>query len=162
MKKLIVLFLFVSLAFAGKSQGLLKTVVPFPTQKENNRRVSLGEVPITHKIVFRLDATMAVKEVNINKVTKESIITDVSFIGPAVGFQSYVPTSATDGTPVNNYGASLGLALGRTVYQPNLAELKTVLAINIWQYFKFGGTYTLNPPTDIRHLGYFVGGGITF
>ena len=162
MKKLITLILFASLTFALNAQGLLKTVPLFPTKVENEKRVSLGEVPITHKILFRLDATMAVKEVNINKVTKESIVTDVSFIGPAVGFQSYIPTSATDGTPVNNYGASLGIALGRTIYQPNLAEFKTVLAINIWQYFRFGGTYTLNPPTDIRHLGYFVGGGITF
>jgi hypothetical protein len=162
MKKLIILVLLASLTFAGFSQGLLKPVALFPTKAENNYRVSLGEAPITHKIVVRLDATIVVAEVNYNKVTKAYLPTAFSAIGPAIGFQSYIPTSATDPTPINNYGASLGLALGKTIYNPNLAEAKAVLAINIWQYFKFGGTYTFNPPTDIAKLGFFFGGGITF
>jgi len=162
MKKLIILVLLASLTFAGFSQGLLKTVPLFPTKAENDRLMLLGVTPITHKIVVRLDATIVVAEVNQNKVTKAWSPTPLSAIGPAIGFQSYIPTSATDPTPINNYGASLGLALGKTIYNPNLAEAKAVLAINIWQYFKFGGTYTFNPPTDIAKLGFFFGGGITF
>jgi len=162
MKKLITLILFASLTFALNAQGLLKTVPLFPTKTENDKLISLGVTPITHKIVVRLDATIVVAEVNYNKAAKVYLPTPFSAIGPAIGFQSYIPTSTTDGTPINNYGASLGLALGKTIYDPNLAEAKAVLAINIWQYFKFGGTYTFNPPTDIAKLGFFFGGGITF
>lgn len=170
MKKLIVLILFASLTLAGFSQGLFKPVDLFATKAENkyielpypSLYYKVGEIPITHKIVVRLDATIVVAEVNYNKVTKSWSPTPLSAIGPAIGFQSYIPTSATDPTPVNNYGASLGLALGKTVYDPQLAEAKIVLAINIWQYFKFGGTYTFNPPTDIAALGVWFGGGITF
>lgn len=170
MKKLIVLLIFACFTFTGFSQGLFKPVAPFATKAENkyielpypSLYYKVGEIPITHKIVVRLDATIVIAEVNYNKVDKIWSPTPFSAIGPAIGFQSYIPTSAIDPTPVNNYGASLGLALGKSVYDPQLAEAKAVLAINIWQYFKFGGTYTFNPPTDIAKLGFFFGGGITF
>jgi len=162
MKKLIVILFIACFTLAGFSQGLFKTVPLFPTQKENAYKVLLGEEPITHKILVRLDATIVFAEVNQNKITKAWSPTPFSAIGPAIGFHSYVPKSVIDPTPVENYGASLGLALGKTIYNPQLAEAKVVLAINVWEYFKFGGTYTFNPPTDIAKLGFFFGGGITF
>lgn len=162
MKKLIVFFLFVTITVTMFSQGLFKPVALFPTRVENNYKVSIGDLPITHKVVVRLDATIVVIEVTQNKVTKLWSPTPLSAIGPAIGIFNYIPTSTTDPTPKVNWGASIGLALGQTIYDPQLAEAKAVLAINIWQYFKFGGIYTFNSPTDIRHLGYFIGGGITF
>jgi hypothetical protein len=162
MKKLIIIFLLVSLTFVVSAQGLFKPVSLFPTKEENNYRVSLGDLPITHKFAVRFDASIVIAEINYNKITKAFVPTSFSAIGPAIGIQSYVPTSATDPTPLNNYGASFGLALGKTIYDPQFAEMKAVLAVNIWQYFKFGGTYTFNPPTDIAKLGFFIGGGITF
>jgi hypothetical protein len=172
MKKRIVFMVLIAFCLTGFSQvkqGLFRTVNQDMFMKRTISDINTPnpKVTTTYTInpvswIVRLDATMAVKEINYNKVTGESKITEASFIGPAIGFQHFVPTSTTDGTPYNNYGASLGLALGKTIFQPNLAEAKAVLAFNLFQYFKFGGTYTFNPPTDIRHLGYFIGGGITF
>ncbi|MBK5202094.1 MAG: hypothetical protein JJE45_00030 [Prolixibacteraceae bacterium] len=161
MKKLIVLFLFVSLAFAGSAQ-IFKPVASFSTKAENNYKVSIGEIPITQKWEWRFDATQAFAEINRNTVTKELITTAVSFIGPAIGYQHFVQKSLLDPTPVNNYGISMGVALGETIYNPELAKLKFTLAGNLWQYFKVGGTFTPNPLPDMGKWGFFFGGGITF
>jgi hypothetical protein len=172
MKKLTtILFLstFALTASAQVKQGLFRPVNQdmFLTRTisvNKNNSFELKDTPVVNptSFVFRFDATIVVEEVTINKVTKDLIVTPFSAVGPAIGIQHYVQKSSTDGTPVNNYGASIGLAIGKTVYEPNLAEAKVILALNIWQYFKFGGTYTFNPPTDIGHIGFFFGGGITF
>ena len=170
MKKLIVLILLASFTLAGFSQGLFKQVAPFATKAENkyielpypSLYYKVGEIPITQKLEWRFDATQAFADINRNTVTKELITTAVSFIGPAIGYQHFVPKSVLDPTPVNNYGISAGIALGETIYNPELTKLKFTLAANIWQYFKFGGTYTPNPLPDLSKFGFFFGGGITF
>ena len=162
MKKLIVLFLLVSLTFAGKSQGLFKPVPLFTTQVENNHKVSLGEVPVTQKWVWRFDASIAIVELNYNKDTKQFISNSFSAVGPAIGYQHFVPTSAVDPTPFNNYGASFAFLLGENIYNPELAKIKLALVANIMQYFKLGVTYTPKPVVNLSPFGFFFGGGITF
>jgi hypothetical protein len=162
MKKLIVMFFLASIVLVVNAQNLFKPVTLFPTQSEKVKLVKVGELVPTHKLLWRFDATMIIAEVNRNKVTKEWASTSFSAVGPAIGIQNYIPKSEIDPTPINNYGASIGLAIGKTIYDPQFAEAKIVLAVNIWQYFKFGSTYTFNPPTDIAKLGFFFGGGITF
>jgi hypothetical protein len=105
---------------------------------------------------------MLVVEVNRIKVTKEWSSSSFSAIGPAIGYQKFIPKSDLDPTPVNVYGVSLGVALGSTVYNPQLAEAKALLAVNLWEYFRFGITYSVNPVPDMAKVGVFFGGGITF
>lgn len=162
MKKLIIMFFLASVMLVMNAQGLFKPVASFPTVNGKTSFVKAGVASANNKIIVRLGATILIEEVTRNKVTKEWSATSFSAVGLAIGAHNYIPTSETDPTPKVNYGASLGFALGKTIYDPNLAEAKAVLAINIWEYFKFGGTYTFNPPTDIAKLGFFFGGGITF
>ena len=158
MKKLMIMFLFASIMLATYAQSPFKPVSLFPDSK----LLKAGEEAIGNKWAWRFDATILISEITRNTVTKEWASTSFSAIGPAIGLQNYVPKSDVDPTPVNVYGISLGVALGQTVYDPQLAQAKVVLAVNLWEYFKFGRTYTLNPPQDIAKLGLFFGGGITF
>jgi hypothetical protein len=162
MKKLIVLLFFASLTFAVSAQGLFKPVTLFPTQVENNRKLSVGEVPLTQKWVWRFDASIAIVELNYNKDSKQFVSNTFSAIGPAIGYQHFVPTSSTDPAPFNNYGFSAAVLLGKNIYDPNLASIKVAVVANIMQYFKFGLTYTPNPSQYISPFGGFFGGGITF
>ena len=162
MKKIIVLLLFVSIVFTVNSQGLFKPVSLFPSSAENAKLLKAGEAPITNKWAWRFDATQVFAEVNRNTLTKESFTTAFSAIGPAIGYQHFVPTSALDPTPLNNYGVSLGIAVGESIFNPELTKLKLTLAGNLWEYFKFGLTYTPKPLQDIHPIGYFFGGGVTF
>lgn len=158
MKKLFVMFFLVSISLAMASQSPFKPVSSFPDKK----LLKLGETPVTHKWLWRFDATMVIAEVNRNIVTKEWIQTSFSAVGPSIGYQKFVPKSDIDPTPVNVYGIAAGVALGASIYDPQLAQAKVILAGNLWEYFKFGLTYSINPPTDIAKVGFFAGGGITF
>lgn len=149
------LFLIIPLAINAQ---IFRPVTAFP----DPNLLRAGETAVTHKWEWRIGATMAIAEVNQNKVTKEWSQTSFSAVGPAFGYHDYIPTSETDPTPKVRYGASLGVAIGKTIYDPQLAEAKFILAINLWEYLKAGFTYTLNPPTDIAKGGFFIGGGVTF
>jgi len=170
MKKLITLLLFVALTVTGFSQGLFKPVALFATKAENkyielpypSLYYKVGEIPITQKWVWRFDATLAIVELNYNKDTKQFVSTAFSAVGPAIGYQHFVPTSATDPTPFNNYGVSAAFLLGENIYNPELAKIKLALVANVMQYFKFGLTYTPKPIVNLSPLGFFFGGGITF
>jgi len=170
MKKILILVAMLTITLTSYSQESLRsfhpfrTVEPFPVIDQGQGR-SMVYSDVTEKPfkwAWRFDATMAVQEVTRNTITKEWTTTTFSAIGPAIGVQKLIPRSKTDPTPVNVFGASLGLALGRNILEPNVAELKGILALSIWEYLKLGGTYTANPPPDIGKLGFFVGGGITF
>lgn len=162
MKKLITFFLFASLTLAVSAQGLFKPVSLFPTQAENRYRVSIGDIPVTQKWVWRFDATITIVELNYNKDSKQFISTAFSAVGPAIGYQHFVPTSAVDPTPFNNFGVSAAFLLGENIYNPELAKIKLALVANVMQYFKFGLTYTPKPVFYLSPLGFFFGGGITF
>lgn len=162
MKKLIVILILSCFTFTGFSQGLFKPVTLFSTQVENDRKVRLGEIPVTQKWVWRFDASIAIVELNYNKDTKQFISTAFSAVGPAIGYQHFVPTSAVDPTPFNNYGISAAFLLGENIYNPELAKIKLALVANVMQYFRFGVTYTPKPLFYLSPVGFFFGGGITF
>jgi hypothetical protein len=162
MKKIFVFLIFACFALVLTAQNPFKPVSLFPTQEETDNLISLGLEPITGKWALRFDATQVFAEVNRNAVTKELVTTAFSGIGPAIGYQHFIPTSATDPTPKNNYGVSAGLTLGDNIFNPDLNKIKVVLAANVWQYFKFGIAYTPKPLPDLSKMGFFFGGGITF
>lgn len=170
MKKLITLILFATISVAVFSQGLFKPVTSFSTKAENKYIESpypslyykIGEIPITQKWIWRFDATIAIVELNYNKDTKQFVSTAFSAVGPAIGYQHFVPTSADDPTPFNNYGVSAAFLLGENIYNPELAKIKLALVANIMQYFKFGVTYTPKPVVSLSPVGFFFGGGVTF
>jgi len=168
MKKLIFVCAMLAFTLAATAQESLKSfhpfrsIEPFPYINPERNMVYLSAIERPFKWAWRFDATMAIAEVTRNLITKEWVTTGFSAVGPAIGVQKLIPRSITDPTPVNVFGASLGLALGKNILEPNVAELKTILALNIWEYLKLGGTFTANPPPDVGKLGFFVGGGITF
>lgn len=162
MKKLVILLFLISISLTGISQGLFRPVSLFPTKTENDHRVSLGDNAITQKWEWRFDASLSIVELNYNKATKQLASTAFSAVGPAIGYQHFVPTSATDPTPFNNYGFSFAVMLGESIYTPDVARLKLALVANVLQYLKFGVTYTPKPAADIFPVGFFFGGGITF
>jgi hypothetical protein len=146
-KVLCFLILLLGFTFALQAQ-LFKPVPLFPTTKD--RVVN----PKAIQMQFRLDATLSLAEAVWHKDTKTFETKFAVGTGPAFGVQFYRPKSAIDPTPVNVFGASVGALLGD--------QFKTVLQLNVWQYFKFGGTFALNPPTNIGRFGVFFGSGITF
>lgn len=153
MKKLIIILFLVAITAAGNAQ-VFKTIKPFPTVAERKTMAMNGEKPINYKFEWRLDATISIAEAVWHTDTKDWSTEQVVGFGPAFGIQKYVPKSDTDPTPVNVYGASAAILMGNTT--------KIALQINLWQYFKFGGTWAPKPLENIGHFGLFFGGGITF
>jgi hypothetical protein len=160
MKKLIILLLLVGITLTGFSQGLFKPVT-MTSGKVNNNNLS-AIVPVTQKWAWRIDASVALVEINYNKDTKQFVSNSFSAVGPAIGYQHYVVKAGEYPSPFNNYGFSAAALLGKSIYDPNLAEFKVALVVNIMEYFKLGVTYTPNPATYISPVGFFFGGGITF
>ncbi len=155
MKKFIASLIFVVLTITGFSQGLFSHVTSFPV---NERKDIYGNVTraviATYKWEWRLDGTIELFKQVYHKDTKQWIPEYFTGIGPAIGIQRFVPKSPTDPTPINTYGASLGVAGGKT--------FDVVLQINVWEVLKGGITYTTNVPSNISPWGYFIGTGITF
>ena len=151
MKRLILIIIILFLAASVRSQGLFKPVGIFPTSKDVSgvERIKLTDF----KWAFRFDGTFQLNENLYNKETQNLESKMAAGVGFAIGFQHYVPTSAIDPTPKNNYGFSLGLL------QQN--QLKIVGQVNIWQYIKFGPTFTPNQPEPYGKWGFFIGTGIT-
>jgi hypothetical protein len=156
MKKLITLLLFAFLAIALSAQGPFKPVPLFPTVKEKQLAIDKGLTFVTTQTQIRFDAVIDVAEVNYDKELKTLVPSGVRTfgVGPAIGFQHYVPKSATDPTPVNNYGFAAGILLGD--------RFKFVAQANIWQLIKFGVIVTPHPAVNIFPIGVFLGTGITF
>jgi hypothetical protein len=153
MKKLIFLLL-LCIPVAGFSQGLFKPVSSDMFQVRHLTAPEGAAIVPQSQWQWRFDATVSLSEVMYNKVTKALETSFVGGIGPAIGYQHFVPTSSIDPTPFNNYGISAALLMGE--------RAKIALQANIMQYFKFGITYTLNPLPDMFVIGLFFGGGITF
>jgi hypothetical protein len=162
MKKLGIFLVFILLASGLQAQGVLRPVPRFPDSSEKRDMTEKGIIPATSKKVWRFDASIAIVELSYDKDTKKVLANSFSAVGPAFGLQNYVPTSATDPTPFNNWGVSGAFLLGKSIYEPDLAAAKVAIVVNIMQYFKFGTTYTFNTPTNVSHFGVFFGGGITF
>jgi len=159
MKKILLIGVIVLLSMAVNAQNFFKSVSPFPTVDEKISMVSRGIMPLERKVAWRFDAAVAFTEFVWNKEAKQFSSQMFSAIGPAIGVQWYRPTSETDPTPFNIYGVSAAVLLGKDIYQPDLAALKVALVANIYQYFKFGPTFT---PNAIDKWGVFIGGGVTF
>ena len=145
MKKLMIVLLLLFLAVSVRSQGLFHPVQPFPLSAD--RTLNLSDF----KWQMRFDATIQLNENLYNKDLKQLESQMAGGVGFAIGFQHYVPKP--DGDPVNNFGFSVGLL------QQN--QLKIVGQVNIWQYIKFGPTFTPNQPEPYGKWGFFIGTGIT-
>jgi hypothetical protein len=127
-----------------------------------DKALNLKEGTTTQTWQWRFDASIALAEMNYNKVTKKLTTTTLSAVGPAIGYQHYVPTSATDPTPFNNYGFGVAVLVGTSIYEPDISSVKIALQANIMQFLKFGATITPKPLQDISPFGFFFGTGITF
>lgn len=154
MKKLLTLSVFLLVSTAIFSQGLFHKVNP-DIFKNTNKNLGLTSETIKGSWQWCLDGTINVALFMWNKDTKNlDAQPPIIGIGPAIGYQHFVPRSITDPTPVNNYGISAAAILTKPFFFG--------LQANIWQYFKFGLAYIPNPPTNDTHFGIFFGGGITF
>jgi hypothetical protein len=108
----------------------------------------------------RLDATICPQTAfNWDASLKQFVPTNLSSIGPGIGFKHYVPTSATDLTPFENYGFSAAIMFGANIYKPDLSKISFAQEADLLQYIKFGVTETLNTK---NWFGFFIGSGITF
>jgi len=159
MKKLFLIGIIALLAMTANAQNLFKSVKPFPTTQEKQYMVSKGIMPIERKMNWRFDAAVAFTEFTWSSSLKKFTPQMFSAVGPAIGMQWYRATSDVDPTPFNIYGVSAAVLLGKNVYEPDLAAIKIAIVANIYQYFKFGPTFT---PNAIDKWGMFFGGGVTF
>jgi hypothetical protein len=155
MKKIVILLALICVTFSAFSQNIFRPVPADILKTRNKAAMLIGETGTADNTwIWRVDATFAFSESYKNKETNQMNTQVVLGVGPAIGYQHLVAKSATDPTLVNNYGVSFGPLFGESV--------KLVLAGNLFQYFKFGATYTLNVPSTRGPWGFFVGGGITF
>lgn len=154
MKRVLFLLVLTLFSVGLMGQGLFRPVPLFPMVKERGGTVYRVVNPKAIQMQFRLDATLSLAEAVWHKDTKTFETIFRVGTGPAYGIQFYRPKSEIDPTPVNVFGASVGALLGD--------QFKAVLQLNVWQYFKFGGTFTPNPALNVGKIGFFFGGGITF
>jgi hypothetical protein len=154
MRKLLVITFLLALAFHVSGQSIFK---PVPQMFQNTADKTI--LSPDHKLLWRIDATIVLYEIGKNPETGFMEGRTFSGVGPAIGIQNYIPTSAIDPTPYNNWGASLGVLVGPDLYNPDVAKMKVALIGNLFQYFRFGVDYTFNAKYKI---GYIIGGGITF
>jgi len=141
------------------AQNFFKSVESFPTINERYSMISRGITPLVRKMNWRFDAAISITEFTWSSSLKKFTPQMFSAVGPAIGVQWYRPTSFDDPTPFNVGGISAAVLLGKNVYEPDLAAVKIAVVANIYQYFKFGPTYT---PQAIDKWGMFFGGGVTF
>jgi hypothetical protein len=156
MRRLIVLILFLCISPVIFSQGIFRPVSKnlFISDRAD---ISVDDnTRIDHRWLWRFDATVAFTELIWIKSENQFMSQTFSSVGPAVGYQHYI---STETGPFNNYGVSAAVLLGQSIYNPDMAALKVALVANIFQYFKFGGTFT---PNATDHWGIVLGGGITF
>ena len=151
MRKLIIILIMAFFAITVRSQGLFH---PVTTQVFNTTVNSVKAIVDQSAWQWRFDATYAISQQLYNKDTKTLEASFKGGVGPAISYQHYVTKSATDPTPVNNYGFGFGVLVGD----------KVTLALqgNLWQYLKGGVTYTVSLPSNYFPIGFFVGTGITF
>ena len=161
MKKLIVIFTFAMFTIAMNAQYLFHEVTPAIFKVDKTLSLNKPTLKLTNGTTilagvweWKFDGTVNLAEVDYNKDTKTLVTNAVFGVGPAIGYQHYVPTSASDPTPFNNYGFGAGVLLGE--------KFKFVLQVNVMQYFKFGVTVTPHSDAGIIPVGGFVGAGITF
>jgi hypothetical protein len=149
MKRLILLLIIAAFAVSVSSQGLFKPVPMFPTSKDASglERINLADF----KWAMRFDATIQLNENLYNKELNQLESQMAGGVGFAIGIQHYVPKPT--GEPINNFGFSLGLL--------QQDRLKIIGQVNIWQYIKFGPTFTPNQPEPYGKWGFFIGTGIT-
>ena len=151
MKKLILITMLAFFAIAVNAQGLFR---PVTDQVFNTTTNSIKAIGDQSAWAWRFDATFAISQQLYNKDTKELEASFKGGVGPFIGYQHFVPKSAIDPTPVNNYGVGLGFLVGD--------KFTIALQGNLWQYLKGGITYTTGLPDNYFPLGFFVGTGITF
>lgn len=157
-KILILAVLLSGIGLSANTQGLFKPVPLFPTTQTVDRTTHLNvqAISTSQSWFWRFDGAIDLAEINYNTVLKTLVPSGVETIGvgPCIGYQHFVPTSATDPTPINNYGFAGGVLFGD--------RFKFILQANIWQYLKFGVTVTPHPAVNIFPVAAFVGTGITF
>jgi hypothetical protein len=160
MTKIIILGIILSgIGITSNAQGMFHKVTPAIFKIDKVTSFSNGSTMLTGVWKWRIDGTFVLDENVYHKDIKAWVSSPFSAVGPAVGYQHYVPASSIDPTPVNNYGVSAGVALGTDILKPDFSSVKLVLQGNIWQYLKGGFTFTLN---NRNWFGYFLGTGITF
>ena len=162
MKTKFLLFLFTGMILIGVSLNAQDIFKPMPKSLFAEQAKAKGVEGAYSAWAWRFDASVAIAELNYNKETKQLVSNALSAVGPAIGIQHYVPTSATDPTPFNNYGVSAALLFGTNIYEPDLAKFKVAVVANIMQYLKFGVTITPKPGENYSPIGLFFGGGVTF
>ena len=151
MRKLIIILIMAFFAITVRSQGLFH---PVTTQVFNTTVNSVKAIVDQSAWQWRFDATYVISQQLYNKDTKTLEASFKGGVGPAISYQHYVPKSATDPTPVNNYGVGLGFLVGD--------KFTIALQGNLWQYLKGGVTYTTGLTSNYFPIGFFVGTGITF
>ena len=158
MKKLLLIFTILMIAVAVQAQSLFKPV-PKDLFTTLDKGLKAGEPFVTHAWLWRFDATVNLEELTWDKATKQFTSSTFSAIGPGIGFKHFIPTSAIDPTPYENYGFSAAVLFGTNIYAPDLSKIKVALEADLFQYLKFGVTYTAN---TTNWFGIFIGSGITF
>ena len=155
---LIVISLFALLALNSAAQGLFRPVDKSIFTLTADKGLKATATPSVW--IWRIDATICPQTAfNWDATLKQFVPTSLSSIGPGIGFKHYVPTSATDATPFENFGFSGAVMLGANIYHPDLSKIELAQEVDVLQYIKFGVTETLNTK---NWFGFFLGSGITF
>jgi hypothetical protein len=156
MKKL---FLFIALFGLGISLSAQSLFKPVPTDLFAQAKHTLQAAPVNSVWLWRFDATVSINEAIWDFANKQIISNTFSAVGPGIGIKHFIPKSATDPTPFENYGFSAAVLLGTNIYQPDFTKIKVALEADLFQYIKGGLTFTAGTK---NWLGAFIGTGISF
>jgi hypothetical protein len=127
-----------------------------------NSNLKQGQNAITHTWLWRIDGTFAVTESVYNSNIGDYQTSVFSGVGPTFGINLFVPKSKIDPTPYNILGFSGGILVGTDFYNMSLSSLKAVIMAKVFEYAKFGVSYTPNTPAGIKHFGFIIGGSVNF
>ena len=115
-KILILAVILTGIGLNGNAQGLLKSVPMFPVKQTADRLTGLNykSTETSGAWFWEFDGAIDLAEVNYNTELKVLVPSSARTVGvgPCIGYQHFIPKSATDGTPVNNYGFAGGVLFG--------------------------------------------------
>ena len=158
MKKLFLVLSLLMLAVFCQAQSIWKPV-PVDLFKAINGNLKAGTAPVTGTWIWRFEANVNLAGYQWDKATKSLVPMSCVGVGPGVGYKHYIPTSATDPTPYENYGFGAAVLFGADINNPDLSKLMIAVEADLFQYLKFGISIA---PNATDHFGIFLGTGITF
>ena len=147
MKKLFITIFLVAISVAMFAQNGMSLFKPVPKNlftvvNKNLKAKNVSATTTNTVFLWRLSAMLTATELTWDKTAQQFTSSALSSVGPAIGLRHY--TQLSDGTAYNNYGFNLGVLLGDDVFMAIPSNVKIAATVNAFNFFNFGGAYTIN------------------